>query len=57
MTSKKKEKPWVFLIEKLYLDQELKDSLAQQGKLNADERFNNDVHFQRLERRLLSITN
>ena len=44
-------------IEKLYLDSDLKNQLAQQGKISADERFNNSLHFKQLEDHIkLSIT-
>ena len=42
-------------IEKLFLDPEFKKTLARQGKQNADERFNNDLHFKQLEQHLKSI--
>jgi glycosyltransferase involved in cell wall biosynthesis len=41
-------------IERLYLDAEIKDKIAQQGKLSADQRFDNDLHFQKLENHLKS---
>ena len=42
-------------IEKLYLDPELKHNLAQQGQQSADNRFNNTLHFQQLEKHIKSI--
>ncbi len=42
-------------IEKLYLNPVFKQSIAQQGKQSADERFNNDLHFEQLEKHLKSI--
>lgn len=36
-------------IERLYLDSDLKNQLAQQGKISADQRFNNSLHFKQLE--------
>jgi glycosyltransferase involved in cell wall biosynthesis len=42
-------------IEKLYIDPDFKKALAQQGKQSADERFNNDLHFEQLEQHLKSI--
>ena len=34
----------------LHLDDKLKNKLAQQGRIKADKLFNNDVHFQKLEK-------
>lgn len=42
-------------IEKLYLDPGFNNKLAHQGKQNADERFNNTLHFQQLEQHLKSV--
>ena len=42
-------------IEKLYLDPDFKHNLAQQGQQSADNRFNNTLHFQQLEKHLKSI--
>lgn len=39
-------------LERLYLDADFKDKLALQGKQDADQRFDNDVHFQTLEEHL-----
>ncbi len=45
-------------LKRLYLDAEYKNKLAQQGKQSADERFDNAIHFQKLEQHLNSaITN
>ena len=41
---------------RLYMDAEFKDKIAQQGKLSADKRFDSDVHFQKLDQQLLSVT-
>lgn len=41
-------------IERLYLDTDFKDNIAKQGKLSADQRFDNDMHFQKLEQHLKS---
>ena len=41
-------------LERLYLDAEFKNNLAQQGKQSADQRFDNDIHFQKLENHLNS---
>jgi glycosyltransferase involved in cell wall biosynthesis len=41
-------------IEQLYLDADLKNSLAKQGKESADQRFDNTLHFQQLEQHLIS---
>jgi glycosyltransferase involved in cell wall biosynthesis len=43
-------------IERLYLDAELKNRLAQQGKKSADERFNTTLHFENLEQYIKSVT-
>jgi len=43
-------------IEKLYLDPDLKNKLAAQGKQSADERFNSTLHFQHFEQHLKSVT-
>lgn len=42
-------------IEKLFLEPAFKKTLAEQGKKDADERFNNDSHFKQLEQHLQSI--
>jgi glycosyltransferase involved in cell wall biosynthesis len=44
-------------IERLYLDASLKNKLAQQGKQAADERFNDELHFQQLEQHFESVVN
>jgi len=44
-------------IERLYLDPDFKNKLAQQGKQSADNRFNNTMHFQQLEQHLESAIN
>ena len=41
-------------LERLYLDADFKNKVAQQGKQSADERFNNASHFQQLEQHLYS---
>jgi len=41
-------------VERLYLDSGFKDDIARQGKLSADQRFDNDLHFQKLEQHLKS---
>ncbi len=40
-------------LEQLYLDPTLKNNIATQGKLSADKRFNNTLHFQQLEQHLI----
>ena len=42
-------------IERLYINPEFKKTIAQQGKLSADERFDNASHFKQLEQHLQSI--
>lgn len=42
-------------IERLYIDPDFKYKLAQQGKKSADERFNNALHFNKLEQYLESV--
>ena len=45
-------------LERLYTDADFKEKISMQGKLNADQRFDNDDHFQSLEKHLISaITN
>ena len=45
-------------LERLFLDADYKNDLAAQGSKSADERFDNSLHFQHLERHLNSaITN
>lgn len=44
-------------LERLYLDPAFKNKLAQLGKQNADQRFDNDKHFRQLEQYLKSATN
>lgn len=39
-------------LERLFLDADFKDDLAAQGNKNADERFDNSLHFQQLEQHL-----
>jgi L-malate glycosyltransferase len=39
-------------LERLYLDAAFKDKIALQGKQDADRRFDNDVHFRKLEEHL-----
>lgn len=41
-------------VERLYLDANFKDKIALQGRQSADMRFDNDVHFQKLEKHLHS---
>jgi glycosyltransferase involved in cell wall biosynthesis len=42
-------------IERLYLNPDFKNKLAQQGKQSADEHFNNELHFKQLEQLLESV--
>ena len=41
-------------LERLYLDANFKDDIAKQGKLSADQRFDNETHFRKLEQHLIS---
>lgn len=42
-------------IEKYYFKPDFKLKMAKQGKDSADKRFNNTIHFHKLEQRLLSL--
>jgi glycosyltransferase involved in cell wall biosynthesis len=44
-------------IERIYLDVDLKNQLAAQGKQDADIRFNDTLHFQQLEKLFRSCIN
>ena len=41
-------------VERLYNDADFKEKISMQGKLSADQRFDNDDHFQSLEKHLIS---
>ncbi|MES0326770.1 MAG: glycosyltransferase family 4 protein [Gammaproteobacteria bacterium] len=42
-------------LERLYLDPDLKNELALHGRQSADERFNNTLHFKKLEEYIKSV--
>ena len=42
-------------LERLYLDTDFKNELSAQGKKSADARFDNALHFQKLEQHLCSV--
>lgn len=42
-------------LKKLYLDKDFKHTIAAQGKLDADRRFSNSLHFSKLEQHFASL--
>ena len=42
-------------LDRLYLDPDLRNELALHGKQSADERFNNTLHFKKLEEHIKSV--